>query len=81
MTKFRKLALDATRSGLNSWQSCYPGLKQPWALGRNRFAVPRKCRHKPILSAVDTTIKAGRVGVGAFDDIAEFRNIKDQGYR
>ena len=35
----------------------------------------------PILSAVDKTIKAGRVGVGSFDDIAEFRNIKVQGYR
>ena len=35
----------------------------------------------PILSAVDGTITAGRVGVGSFDDVAEFRNIKVQGYK
>jgi hypothetical protein len=35
----------------------------------------------PILSAVDSTIAAGRVGVGSFDDVAEFRNIKVQGYK
>lgn len=35
----------------------------------------------PILSAVDKTIEAGRVGVGSFDDIAEFRNIKVQGHK
>jgi len=28
-----------------------------------------------VLSAVDTTIKAGRVGVGSFDDTAEFKKI------
>jgi hypothetical protein len=28
----------ATRSGLKS-KLTYPGLKQPWALRRNRFAV------------------------------------------
>lgn len=30
----------------------------------------------PILSAVDTTITSGRVGVGSFDDTAEFRRIR-----
>jgi len=32
-----------------------------------------------VLSAVDTTIKSGRVGVGSFDDTAEFRNIEVRG--
>ena len=34
---------------------------------------------QPILSAIDTSIKSGRVGVGSFDDVAEFRNIKVNG--
>lgn len=29
----------------------------------------------PVLKAVDTTIRAGRVGFGSFDDTGEFRNI------
>jgi hypothetical protein len=31
--------LGATRTGLIIWNRCFPGLKQPWALGRYRFAV------------------------------------------
>ncbi|HEV8366645.1 MAG TPA: hypothetical protein VGQ39_01720 [Pyrinomonadaceae bacterium] len=34
-----------------------------------------------VLSAMDTTIKAGRVGVGSFDDTAEFRNIEVRGFQ
>jgi hypothetical protein len=30
---------------------------------------------KPAMSAVDTTIRSGRVGVGSFDETGEFRNI------
>jgi hypothetical protein len=29
----------------------------------------------PVLSAVDTTIRAGRVGLGSFDDTGEFREV------
>jgi hypothetical protein len=29
----------------------------------------------PVLEAVDTTIRSGRVGLGSFDDTGEFRNI------
>jgi hypothetical protein len=29
----------------------------------------------PVLQATDTTLKSGRVGVGSFDETAEFRNI------
>lgn len=35
----------------------------------------------PILSAVDSRIRSGRVGVGSFDDTAEFKNIRVQGTR
>ena len=42
--QIQRTASDETRSGLNSRQSCYPGLTQAWALGRNRFAVHRKGR-------------------------------------
>ena len=39
----KKLMLkDATRSGLKFSSHRYPGLKQLWALGRNRFAVQRR---------------------------------------
>lgn len=34
---------------------------------------------KPVLSASDTTIRAGRVGLGSFDDTGEFRNIEIAG--
>jgi hypothetical protein len=34
---------------------------------------------QPIMSAVDRTIASGRVGVGSFDDTAEFRAIRLQG--
>jgi hypothetical protein len=34
-----------------------------------------------VLSATDTTIKSGRVGVGSFDDTAEFRNIEVRGFQ
>jgi hypothetical protein len=33
----------------------------------------------PIMTARDTTIGAGRVGVGSFDDTAEFRSVVVQG--
>ncbi|HUE96341.1 MAG TPA: hypothetical protein VMN39_06755, partial [Longimicrobiaceae bacterium] len=29
----------------------------------------------PVLHATDTTIPAGRIGFGSFDDTGEFRNI------
>jgi|GEM_PF-3090072 len=35
----RQLSEDATRCGLHFGLVSFPGLKQPWALGRNRFAV------------------------------------------
>jgi hypothetical protein len=50
--EFLTKGLDATRSGLNAGNVVSPGLKQPWALGRNRFAVqealiPQLRRHIP----------------------------------
>jgi hypothetical protein len=30
----------------------------------------------PVLSAVDTTLRTGRVGVGSFDETAEFRGLE-----
>jgi hypothetical protein len=33
----------------------------------------------PIMSARDTTIPSGRVGVGSFDDTAEFREVRVEG--
>lgn len=35
----------------------------------------------PILSAADTTLAWGRVGVGSFDEIGEFRNVEVVGMR
>lgn len=35
----------------------------------------------PILSATDTTLAWGRVGVGSFDEIGEFRNVEVVGMR
>ena len=35
----RGCGAGATRSGLRKCALAYPGLKQPWALGHNRFAV------------------------------------------
>ena len=36
-------------------------------------------RPEPIMIATDTTLTWGRVGVGSFDDTAEFRDIADSG--
>jgi hypothetical protein len=35
----------------------------------------------PILSATDTTLGWGRVGVGSFDEVGEFRNVEVTGMR
>jgi hypothetical protein len=37
--------------------------------------------HKPALSAYDATLQEGRIGVGSFDDTAEFRSIRVSGSR
>jgi len=36
-------------------------------------------RADPIMIATDTTLDRGRVGVGSFDDTAEFRRIQVRG--
>jgi hypothetical protein len=36
---------------------------------------------EPVLSATDTTLAWGRVGVGSFDEVGEFRNIEVRGLR
>jgi hypothetical protein len=33
----------------------------------------------PSLTAVDTTLSAGKVGIGSFFDMGQFRNVKIQG--
>ena len=35
---------------------------------------------QPALRATDTTIEAGRVGLGSFDDTGEFRGFSVSGY-
>ena len=42
----------ATRSGLLRKLNTDPGLKQPWALGRNRFAVNAASQGKPKLKQI-----------------------------
>lgn len=47
--------------------------------GTGRIEVFFDASKAPILAAVDLTISSGRVGVGSFDDTAEFRRIQVRG--
>ncbi len=46
-----------------------------------RLAVFFDDHAAPILSVIDKTLTWGRVGVGSFDEIGEFRNIEVTGHR
>ena len=52
-------------------------LERDGATGRIEIYVDGS--EAPVLAASDTTIRAGRVGLGSFDDTGEFRNIEITG--
>ena len=62
-----------------------PLLEQQWHQARVRRDVASgqievyfDDRPAPIMTATDRTLARGRVGVGSFDDTAEFRDIRVQ---
>jgi hypothetical protein len=82
------LVNDADRRRIDSGQGTPLMKDQEWHRVRvtrdgttGRIDVFFNQQRMPILSAVDSTIMSGRVGVGSFDDTAEFRNIRVQGMR
>jgi hypothetical protein len=81
------LVADADRRRIDSG-TCPPQLKdQAWhrirlerAPSTGRIAVYVDGSKTAVMTAVDTTIRAGRVGFGSFDDTGEFRRILISGF-
>ncbi len=80
------LVADADRRRIDSASSVAPLVDQAWHRARiereprsGRLAVFFDEREAPIMTAEDTTLSWGRVGVGSFDDTAEFRAMRVEG--
>lgn len=73
---------DADRKRIDSRSDVTPLVDQAWHRARlvrtpatGRLEVFVDDRPEPIMIATDTTLTWGRVGVGSFDDTAEFRKV------
>jgi hypothetical protein len=82
------LVNDADRRRIDSRSDITPLVDQAWHRARlvrtattGRLEVYVDDRTEPIMVAADTTLGWGRVGVGSFDDTAEFRKIAVTGTR
>jgi hypothetical protein len=76
------LVADADRRRLDQPDSVPQMKDQAWHRVRlerdpasGRIAIFMDGSTEPVLKATDTTIRAGRVGFGSFDETGEFRNI------
>lgn len=76
------LVHDADRRRIDTTSAVAPLVDQAWHRVRlvrtpstGRIDVYVDDLSAPIMSAVDTTLVTGRMGVGSFDDTAEFRGI------
>ena len=76
------LVNDADRRRIDSRSEFTPLVDQEWHRARlvrtaatGRLEVYVDNRTEPIMVATDTTLAWGRVGVGSFDDTAEFRHV------
>ena len=76
------LVNDADRRRIDSRSDVTPLVDQEWHSARlvrtvatGRLEVYVDKRAEPIMIATDTTLEWGRVGVGSFDDTAEFRQV------
>lgn len=76
------LVNDADRKRIDSLSDVTPLVDQAWHRARlvrtpatGRLEVFVDDRASPIMVATDTTLAWGRVGVGSFDDTAEFRQV------
>ena len=77
------LVNDADRKRLDPPTSVARLADQQWhrvrlvrAAGNGRIQVFFDADPAPVLSAVDSTLTTGRVGVGSFDETAEFRGLE-----
>ena len=77
------LVNDADRRRIDTTSAVAPLVDQAWHTVRlvrtpstGRLDVYVDGHAAPIMSAVDTTLRTGRMGVGSFDDTAEFRRIR-----
>lgn len=82
------LVADADRRRLDDGKGQAPLKDQNWhsvRLERNgsngRIELYVDGAAKPILTASDSTISSGRVGLGSFDDTGEFRDVRVEGSR
>jgi hypothetical protein len=82
------LVNEADRRRIDSRADITPLVDQAWhrvrlvrAAATGRLEVYVDDRTEPIMVAVDTTLGWGRVGVGSFDDTAEFRRVVVKGTR
>lgn len=80
------LVNDADRRRIDSRSEVTPLVDQAWHRARlvrtpasGRIEVYVDDRAEPIMIATDTTLGWGRVGVGSFDDTAEFRRVVVRG--
>jgi len=80
------LVNDADRQRIDSRSDVTPLVDQEWHHARlvrtvatGRIEVYVDDRPEPIMVATDTTLTWGRVGVGSFDDTAEFRRVVVEG--
>lgn len=76
------LVNDADRRRIDTRSEIAPLVDQEWHRARlvrtaatGRIEVYVDSRTEPIMVATDTTLGWGRVGVGSFDDTAEFRHV------
>lgn len=77
------LVHDADRRRIDAASETAPLIDREWHRARlvreatsGRIAVYYGDRAEPIMTATDRTLPNGRVGVGSFDDTAEFRRVR-----
>ena len=80
------LVNDADRKRIDSRSDVTPLVDQAWhharlvrTIATGRIEVYVDDRPEPIMVATDSTLTWGRVGVGSFDDTAEFRRVVVEG--
>jgi hypothetical protein len=80
------LVHDADRRRIDEQSATAPLVDREWHRARlvreadsGRIAVYYGDGEAPIMTATDRTLPTGRVGVGSFDDTAEFRRVRVSG--
>ena len=76
------LGKDGDRAvwGLNKRTSAYqPKVRSPHNVASGRITVYFDDLETPLMEATDTTFTGGRVGIGSFDDMNDFTDVKVRG--